>query len=516
MRYDILLISVTLALAILSAIIAILIYTKIPRRNGLWHVGTLFVLGFVYAMGYAFELIAIDESAKVLFNHLQYFAIPFMSTVWLAIASRYRNPQADFSWKRVWPFFIVPAIVFLTVQMSYYTPLSWYYDSFAMDVTLSPENLGIPLLVIGKGTLYYANAVYNLILVSFTLSIYVRILFKSTGIRRRQSIAMSICSFITLIATLPIFFSETTYGIDISLYLYFAVGVVILYATVKYEVFDLAPLAHRATFESSGDPILILDDHFEIIAWNKTIEKFFHKEIQYRMSVDVFFEDQTVAASIRQSKSHTFLDGDRRFIVETIPLLNTRGRINGYLVNLNDMTAYLERIEKLDFDASHDALTKLLNRRAFFERVERYFTQKAAYGDIFAVMMIDIDDFKKVNDTYGHLIGDLLLEDLGRALSDHLPDEAIVSRYGGEEFVALVPHTTLLSAQKAADTARIAISEKTFVYGDIRLDIHVSIGVSLGIVDGNQDIVKSIHRADLEMYQAKSKGKNQVSAGSNL
>jgi len=272
MRYDILLISATLSLAILSSLIALLIYTKIPRRNGLWHVGTLFVMGFIYASGYAFELIAVQESAKVAFNHVQYLAIPFMSTVWLAIASRYRNPQADFAWKRVWPFFIVPAIVFLSVQLSYYTPLSWYYDSFAMDLSLSPENVGLPLLVIGKGTLYYANAVYNLILVSITLSIYVRIFLKSSGIRRRQSIAMSICSFITLLATFPIFFSETTYGIDISLYLYFAVGFVILYATVKYEVFDLAPLAHRATFESSGDPILILDDRFEVIAWNKTIE----------------------------------------------------------------------------------------------------------------------------------------------------------------------------------------------------------------------------------------------------
>jgi diguanylate cyclase (GGDEF)-like protein len=516
MRYDILLISATLSLAILSAVIALLIYTKIPRRNGLWHVGTLFVLGFLYASGYAFELIAVQESAKVAFNHVQYLAIPFMSTVWLAIASRYRNPQADFSWKRVWPFFIVPAIVFLSVQLSYYTPLSWYYDSFAMDLTMSPENAGLPLLVIGKGALYYANAVYNLILVSITLSIYVRIFLKSSGIRRRQSLAMSICSFITLLATFPIFFSETTYGIDISLYLYFAVGFVILYATVKYEVFDLAPLAHRATFESSGDPILILDDRFEVIAWNKTIEKFVAKEIQYRMSIDQFFTDKAVADAVRIGKSHTFQDHDRRFIVETIPLLNARGRINGYLVNMNDMTAYLERIEKLDFDASHDALTKLLNRRAFFERVERYFNQKAEYGETFAVLMIDIDNFKRVNDTYGHLIGDLLLEDLGRALEEHLPDAAIVSRYGGEEFVALLPKTNLLSAEAAANEARIGIGETTFVYGDIRLDIRVSIGVSLGIVDGNQKIENSIHRADLEMYQAKAKGKDRVSAGTNF
>lgn len=516
MRFDILLISFTLALAILSSIIALLIYTKIPRRNGLWHVGTLFVLGFVYASGYSLELIAVQEGAKAFFNHVQYFAIPFMSTVWLAIASRYRNPQADFSFRKVWPYFIMPAIVFLTVQLSYYTPLDWYYKAFSMDLSLSAENLGLPLLVIEKGVLYYANAVYNLFLVSFTFSIYLGIFLKSSGIRKRQSIAMSICSFITLVATFPIFLTPTTYGIDISLYLYFLVGIVILYATVKYEVFDLAPLAHRATFESSGDPMLILDDRYEVIAWNKTIENFSSESVHYRMTIDHFFSDPAIVSSVRQGKSHTFQNGDRRFIVETVPLRNPKGNINGFLVNMNDMTAYLERIEKLDFDASHDALTKLLNRRAFYERVERYFTQSAAYGETFAVLMIDIDDFKKVNDTFGHLIGDLLLEDLSRALSDHLPDEAIVSRYGGEEFVALLPQTTLLRAEEAANEARVAIGEQTFVYGDIRLDIKISIGVSLGIVDGNQNIQKSIHRADLEMYRAKQKGKNQVSVGSNL
>ncbi|MCK7486836.1 MAG: diguanylate cyclase [Bacillus subtilis] len=510
MRVDLILIGVTIAMAIIAIVIAFLIFTRIPRRNGLWQIGTLFVFGFVYALGYAFELMAETEPLKAIFNHVQYFAIPFLSTIWLVVAVRFKNPGEKITLKRLWPFTIMPMIVFFAVQLSYFSTVDWYYKSFSMDTSLSAENLGLALLVIEKGFLYYINAAYNFVLVALTSQVYLRIFFHSSGIQKRQSLVMSLVSLVTLAATVPIFFSRYTYGIDISLYLYFAVGYVILYATVKYEVFDLAPSAHRATFEHAGDPMMILDDRFEIIAWNQSLDKYRTKQLTYRMPLHRYFPETGIIKAITTQTSYSFSFADKRFIIETMPLLTKRGRINGYLVMFNDMTAYLEKIERLDFDASHDTLTKMLNRRAFFERVERYFENTARMGESFAVIMIDIDDFKRVNDTYGHLIGDLVLEDLSKALTNHLPDATIFSRYGGEEFVGLIPETSVEEAMNAADIARSAISVTPFNYGDIAISLTVSIGVCQGVVDGNQLILDSIHRADMALYEAKAAGKNRV------
>jgi diguanylate cyclase (GGDEF)-like protein len=510
MRIDLILIGFTVAMAIIAVVIAILIFTRIPRRNGLWQIGTLFVFGFIYALGYAFELMAETEPLKAIFNHVQYFAIPFLSTIWLVVAIRFKTPSEKLTLRKLWPFTIMPILVFFAVQFSYFGSVSWYYKSFFLDNSMAPGNFGLVLLVIEKGFLYYANAVYNFVLVALTSLVYLRLVFNSSGIQKRHSLVMSVVSLITLAATVPVLFSEFTYGIDISLYLYFAVGFVILYATVKYEVFDLAPSAHRATFEHAGDPMMILDDRFEIIAWNRSLENYRTKDLSYRMPLHRYFPEAGILKAITTLKSHTFTFMDKRFIIETIPLQTKRRRINGYLATFNDMTAYLEKIERLDFDASHDTLTKMLNRRAFFERVERYFDNVATIGESFAVIMIDIDDFKHVNDTYGHLIGDLVLEDLSKALTQNLPTDAIFSRYGGEEFVGLLPEVTLEEASNVADFARAAISAKPFRYGDITISLNVSIGVSHGIVDGLQLILDSIHRADMALYEAKATGKNRV------
>jgi diguanylate cyclase (GGDEF)-like protein len=322
------------------------------------------------------------------------------------------------------------------------------------------------------------------------------------------------CSAITAVATIPIFLSTHTLGIDLSLYLYVILGYIILYATINYEVFDLAPLAHRATFEYSTDPMLLLDDRFEIISWNQAIQSFQTRPLIYRMSLKRYIRDDELYSAILMKQTSTFIIKEKRYIIETIDLRTKRGRINGYLVKFNDMTAYLEKIERLDFDASHDALTKLLNRRAFFERVDRYFQFAIGSQEPFAVLMIDIDDFKQVNDTYGHLVGDLLLEDLSNVLYRNLPDNVVFSRYGGEEFVGLIPQVQLEEALRLANIARVAVENRWFVYGEITIQIQVSIGVSHGVVDGYQDIMNHIHQADMGMYQAKNSGKNCVMTAS--
>lgn len=155
--------------------------------------------------------------------------------------------------------------------------------------------------------------------------------------------------------------------------------------------------------------------------------------------------------------------------------------------------------------AYRDGLTGLLNFRAFGEMLNGEQDRASRYKTIFSLMMIDIDYFKKVNDEYGHPIGDMVLKELAEKLLECVRKSDRVFRYGGEEFVIILPHTRLDKAGKLADRIRVAIEKMSFIAG---LQITVSIGIGQ-YSDGlsPDDLVK---KADRGLYLAKDRGRNMV------
>jgi diguanylate cyclase (GGDEF)-like protein len=125
-------------------------------------------------------------------------------------------------------------------------------------------------------------------------------------------------------------------------------------------------------------------------------------------------------------------------------------------------------------------------------------------------MMIDLDDFKDVNDRHGHIIGDMLLEDLAHFIKTTVPDDTIVSRYGGEEFVVFMSGLDDKEAHTIAEQLREAIADQTFVYDGHALSVKVSIGIACGTMGPSVDLVREIDAADKAMYASKDGGKNRV------
>ena len=159
-------------------------------------------------------------------------------------------------------------------------------------------------------------------------------------------------------------------------------------------------------------------------------------------------------------------------------------------------------------EARTDTLTALRNRRSFNEEINRQFAQRQRQGITFSLLMIDVDHFKKFNDVYGHLAGDLVLRSVARMLTSTLGDMDIVCRYGGEEFAVICPGSTLIQAAAGAGRVRAAIEadEITLKEGIVR--VTVSIGVAE--VDESEIAEGLIQRADNALYAAKHAGRNQV------
>lgn len=163
--------------------------------------------------------------------------------------------------------------------------------------------------------------------------------------------------------------------------------------------------------------------------------------------------------------------------------------------------------EKLRFQATHDALTGLWNRGALLDllrnEIERTMRTQSSIG----ILMLDVDHFKLINDTYGHLTGDAVLREIGRRISHATRPYDMAGRYGGEEFLVILPACDREQTENSAERIRAAISSVPFLAADRQISLTVSIGATVAL-DCVQTETELLSLADLALYQAKRAGRN--------
>lgn len=181
---------------------------------------------------------------------------------------------------------------------------------------------------------------------------------------------------------------------------------------------------------------------------------------------------------------------------------------------LQNITERKEMESKLQRLARTDPLTGLANRRYFFELADRSRNQCARYHRSYALMMLDIDHFKSVNDTYGHDIGDVVLKATADEMNQLLRDIDILGRLGGEEFAIAMPETTLSSALNIAERIRSSIEQNALQTGQGEVRFTISIGIA-ELSEANESNEQLLKQADKLLYRAKQNGRNRVEISNN-
>ncbi len=212
------------------------------------------------------------------------------------------------------------------------------------------------------------------------------------------------------------------------------------------------------------------------------------------------------------------MTGNEMVEVVAAEILGAGGIIGGMEARLmhNMITNLKDAKEKLRYEASHDSLTGLYNRRHILQQMQQSVSQALRYKHAFTVVMFDLDHFKQVNDVYGHGAGDLVLSSMAEVLRANVRDSDIPGRWGGEEFIVLLPHTGLDGARKAAEQWLKLINDSPVeVDGGQCVRISFSAGVAtLDLTEKADDIKEVIERllhvADERMYHAKALGRNRV------
>jgi diguanylate cyclase (GGDEF)-like protein len=188
--------------------------------------------------------------------------------------------------------------------------------------------------------------------------------------------------------------------------------------------------------------------------------------------------------------------------------LKARLRTGERILELEDRL--VEARESMRFQATHDLLTSLWNRGVIMELVTREVARTRREGSCTAVMMCDIDHFKRINDQFGHAAGDEVLREVARRLQLSVRSYDMVGRYGGEEFLVALNRCDPGSAVSRAENLRGVIGGRPFQAGNQRLNVSISIGLALSTDFAGYSVDEILHEADMALYAAKAAGRNCV------
>ncbi|KPA15819.1 histidine kinase [Candidatus Magnetomorum sp. HK-1] len=181
-------------------------------------------------------------------------------------------------------------------------------------------------------------------------------------------------------------------------------------------------------------------------------------------------------------------------------------KVGRRLVESDDkLKEYAKLMEKL---ANIDPLTNIYNRRFFMENAEKELARSLRYDRSFSLLMMDIDYFKKINDTYGHAGGDKVLKSVTNLCSEALRDSDIIGRIGGEEFAIVLPETNEEKAFEVAERIRTSLSELIITYEGEEIQVTMSIGIS-SLSNHSKKLDDILKNADDALYQAKGSGRNK-------
>lgn len=283
----------------------------------------------------------------------------------------------------------------------------------------------------------------------------------------------------------------------------------------------------QTTLSAIGESVVLVNADGVVEYMNPATERLFgwpRQEVLNRPVRDVFkstdLRDEPASMAMEDSLRHgnqitkqnvVFCKAQKKHLVEEIatPIYDRQGQIAGAVAVLHDVTEVQQKAEQLAYAASHDPLTGLPNRNLLKDRTSQAIARAQRKHENFALLFLDLDRFKEVNDSMGHAAGDTLLVDVAKRLTACVREEDTIARLGGDEFVVLLDGPTQKNQVRAvADKIRNAL-RKPYRLGEALANVTVSIGVSLYPFDG-QDTDALLGHADSAMYRAKQHGRDLV------
>jgi diguanylate cyclase (GGDEF)-like protein/PAS domain S-box-containing protein len=495
-------------LYVASAAIGLLVIYSVIRQKS--HLARYFffvaLCSFLYIFGYASELGSRSLANIRFWLTFEYFGLAFISSFWFLLSWKLwynHNPR----FRMIVVVFVIPAItLFLVATQEYH---GFFYKSLSLA-----EVDGHYLVVIEKGPWYWVQIIYlfSFILMSFILQ---------WRAWRREGGAYATDSFWILLGTLNLVpwilvyqLGFSPYNIDLGPFGIAVATFFIAIAVFRFGALGSEEVLLHSIFASIDDAVMVLDQEGKISEFNTAAQRIFPwldaacvgKPVSNPNDASLFnvAQNQKIEKMVELSDSRRYYQGKFTQIYEGRSKL---GRIYVFR-DTTESRLLMKRLRKF---ANSDVLTSLYNRRRFMERAEKALYRAQKTQENIAMLMIDVDHFKNVNDRFGHVVGDKVLSAVGRVIRIRSRELGFAGRYGGEEFVVLLQNVQRQKAMEVAEGIRKSIEGIAIEKRMISVKVTVSIGVSrCKAGESTYNIDELLMSADRALYQAKSRGRNRV------
>jgi diguanylate cyclase (GGDEF)-like protein len=487
--------------------IILFFYSLLKQKNRFAIIFSVMCLSIsIYVIGYGFELRSINiEQIKFLLK-TEYFGLASTIASGMIFAYKFhfnKNP----SLKLIISFSIIPILTL------FFCSTNEYHHLFYADVLPSLYEDFI-IVDIHRGPWYFVNVVYSYIVLIFGITVFYNSWRYSKYKLRTQAFWLFFGSIWPGVVNIPYIIGFSPLKIDITPFGFGFLAISYSIAVFFYDFLELKEIISSFTFSHISEGIIVVDDKNKLIDFNNAAQIIFHDLDVRCIGIDFsyFWNDKKI---IREQDDNFEIeiikDNEKKYYEFRRTALKEKTKILGYVYFIQDITKHKENVQSLNNMANYDFLTEIYNRRRLMEEIEKELLRAKECCNSISILMIDIDHFKRINDKYGHLIGDEVLRKVAQICKDKLRTTDVIGRYGGEEFIVMLPSTNKENAEVIAERIRESIQNLKMNFKEGEVNITVSIGITCAIIkDNTTDIEKMIHEADKGLYHAKNHGRNQV------
>jgi diguanylate cyclase (GGDEF)-like protein/PAS domain S-box-containing protein len=515
------------ALLVTSAVVAAFISGVILRRRSAPGAAFLFLflIGVqIWSLTYAMHWLSTRAEDRLFWLDATYLGVVIAPTAMLIFILRFTRPSNYFrGWKLSW----LALEPFLTLLILWSDPWhGWFYGG---GPRFPEQNL-----IFDGGPWFWLHVFYTYGLIAAGIGLLVSASAQRSPLNSHPARLVLAGVLFPVASNVIVFAGLNPFpGLDLTPIAFTFTGVLLGFSLFYQRLLDLTTLGRDVLIEKMNEGILLLDQRQRIVDFNpalqrllalpkdnllgETIDEVLGMRVQAKILSALLIEKDASA------EIEVHADTRRAVQVQASPVHDLASGFTGWLIICFDITkqreaereleARLRQIEALQANlreqAIRDPLTGLFNRRYLQETLPRELARAEREGRPLSVSMLDLDHFKQLNDTYGHLAGDAMLQQLAKVLTQLTRSSDILVRYGGEEFIVVLPDSTPQIACQRAEEWRAAFEQVTANAAQPLQRITLSVGIASYPRDGTS-AEELIHQADMALYRAKSGGRNQV------
>jgi len=520
--------------ALLALILAVLLYRK-PNASGRNSMILMLVFLAVWAFCYAMITVSPSLDDKILWLKLENIGILIVPVFWFFFTLRYTQLDKWLNKFTGSSFFLVPVIsLVLLLNPDWFH----YFYSSVRPVTES----GGPL-VISRGPFYFVSLMQAYVLNLSGMGFLIWRFIQYRNVFRRQAVILIGAVLIPFLVNIfyqltPGFFSSFSIPIDLTPISFIVTAFFLSTGIFGLRLFDLIPIARYRVLEHIPEMVIVMDAYDRVLDVNSAAQEalgFSIEEVIGKDALEVFIQwPQLLNRYLTADEVHEEIqipgDPPHTLEIDISPLYNQLKQLEGRIIVAHDVTEHkwlendlqfandalkmqLDEInklrEELQEQAIRDPLTNVYNRRFMAEFLDNEISQSARTRDPVSVVIMDMDNFKLFNDNHGHKCGDVVLQSFANFLVDRTRRGDVVCRYGGEEFVIIMPHAPLDIGYERTEMWRQDFSESAVEYDGIKFSATFSAGVA-AYPDHGTTGDSILQAADKALYRSKNGGRNRV------